>query len=66
MNKEKTKALINEVLEMIAAEGMSFRDARHFCDALGNEVAKIQLETKFRFGPSDTSITERISSKKTE
>lgn len=58
MNKEKTKALVNEVLKMIADEGMSFKEARHFCDALGNEVAKIQLETQFRFDPSDISMTE--------
>ena len=66
MSKEKTKALINEVLKMIADEGMSFREARRFCNDLGNAIAKIQLEAQFRFDPSDTSMTERISSEKTE
>lgn len=64
--RKKINALVNDVLEMIAAEGMSFREARHFCDALGNAVAKIQLEAQFRFDPSDTSMTVRISSEKTE
>jgi len=58
MNKEKTKALINEVLEMIAAEGMNFSEARHFCNDLENAVMKIQLTTQFRFDPSDVSMTE--------
>lgn len=63
MNKDKTKALVNEVLGMFIAENMNFVEARHFCNDLENEVVKIQSNSYFQTKLSDVSyVTAKTQS----